>query len=324
MSTPHLIASLEHVIEAATLAPSVHNTQPWRFVLRGNGFDLHADHSRQLPVLDPDGRQLHLSCGAALATARIAARALGLDAVVELLPDPADADLLGRLTLVPGAPAGDDDLALALAVLRRHTVRDAFEPRALPAELVEELRVAAEAEGAGLRALRSPAELVELEVLLSGADAAERHDPAYRQELASWVRDPATGDGIPPSAVHSPAGRGSSLQLRDFTLGEADHVTGDAPPAEHPDVVVLTTGADDPRAWLKAGQALGAVLLRAARDGVQAQPLGQVTDLAWWRARLTVALSLVGTPQLVLRLGYASAVATTPRRDLDEVLVEAR
>jgi hypothetical protein len=320
MSTPHLTASIEHVVEAATLAPSVHNTQPWRFVLRGDGFDLHADRARQLSVLDPDGRQLHLSCGAALATARIAARALGLDAVVELLPDPADAGLLGRLTLVPGAPADDSDLSLALAVLRRHTVRDAFERRALPAELVDELQAAADAEGAGLRVLRGRHEQVELGVLLSGADAAERRDPAYRQELSSWVHDPATGDGIPPTAVRSPAGRGSSLQLRDFTLGDPGHLTGDAPPAEHPDVVVLTTGADDPEAWLRAGQGLGALLLHAARAGVQAQPLGQVTDLACWRARLTVALGLVGTPQLVLRLGYASAVATTPRRDLSDVL----
>lgn len=324
MSTPHLAASVEHVVEAATLALSVHNTQPWRFALRADGFDLHADHDRQLAVLDPDGRQLHLSCGAALATARVAARALGLDAVVVLLPDPAAPDLLARLTLVPGAPATDEDVELALAVLRRHTVREAFAPQALPATLLEELRAAAEAEGAGLVALRGPHEQVELEVLLAGADAAERRDPDYRAELAAWVRDPATGDGIPPAAVTSPAGRGSSLQLRDFTLGGPARPSGEVPVAEHPDVVVLTSGVDDPEGWLRAGQALGALLLRAARDGVQAQPLGQVTDLPWWRTRLAVVLDLVGTPQLVLRLGYARAVARTPRRALEEVLVRAR
>src|SRR5687768_6760393 len=107
MTTPHLTASLHHVIEAATLAPSVHNTQPWRFVLRPDGFDLLADPGRRLPVLDPTGRLLHLSCGAALVTARTAARALGLAADVELLPDPEWPDLLARLTVSPGAVPDD-------------------------------------------------------------------------------------------------------------------------------------------------------------------------------------------------------------------------
>ena len=140
MTSPHLTSSVRHVIEAASLAPSVHNTQPWRFVVREDGFDLLADPGRQLSVLDPTGRQLHLSCGAALVTARVAGRALGLDTVVTLLPDADDPSLLARLRLVPGNPASDRDIALALAVLRRHTVREAFEPRAVEPELLEELR----------------------------------------------------------------------------------------------------------------------------------------------------------------------------------------
>jgi hypothetical protein len=103
--------------------------------------------------------------------------------------------------------------------------------------------------------------------------------PAYREELAAWVRDPDRGDGLPPQAVESPAGRGTSLRLRDFTLSGSEHSTGEAPPAERPDVVVVSTRDDVPRSWLEAGQALGMLLLDAAAAGVQAQPLGQVTDL---------------------------------------------
>ena len=102
MTSPHLTSSVRHVIEAASLAPSVHNTQPWRFVVREDGFDLLADPGRQLSVLDPTGRQLHLSCGAALVTARVAGRALGLDTVVTLLPDADDPSLLARLRLPAG------------------------------------------------------------------------------------------------------------------------------------------------------------------------------------------------------------------------------
>ncbi len=76
------------IVQAATCAPSVHNTQPWRFASCEQGLDLYADDSRRLPVLDPRGRQLHLSCGAALLHAQVAARGFGLTAEPQLLPNP--------------------------------------------------------------------------------------------------------------------------------------------------------------------------------------------------------------------------------------------
>lgn len=321
MTTPHLTASLRHVVEAATLAPSVHNTQPWRFVLRPDGFDLLADPSRRLTVLDPTGRLLHLSCGAALVTARTAARALGLAADVELLPDPEWPDLLARLTVAPGAAPDDAELALALAVLHRHTVRGRFADRPVPEPLLRSLARVAEQEGAALRVVRDEGDRVSLAVLLSGADWQEERDPAYRAELAAWVRESEAGDGIPPRAVQDDPARGSSLRLRDFTLTHPEHLTGDAPTAEDPAVVVLTSRGDGPVAWLRAGQALGSVLLHAAAEGVQAQPLGQVVDLPGPRAALARSLGLTGVPQMVLRLGYASAHAATPRRGVEDVLV---
>lgn len=320
MTTPHLAGSLRHVVQAATLAPSVHNTQPWRFAMLPDGFELLLDPSRQLGVIDPTARQQHLSCGAALANARTAARALGYAAAVELLPDPRSPELLARVTLRPAAQPDDAEIALALAVLKRHTVREAFEARALPDDLVRRLCQAAEAEGAALRPLHDEGELVSLAVLLSGADGTEERDPAYRRELAAWVRD-GTADGIPSSALPSERPRGSSLRLRDFTLTHPERIDGGAPEREDPMVVVLTTRYDDAQAWLQAGQALESVLLHAAVHGVQAQPLGQVMDLPGPRAALRSALGLAGTPQMVLRLGFAQARASTPRRDVGELLV---
>ena len=322
MTTPHLAAQLRHVLEAATLAPSVHNTQPWRFTPRPDGFDLHADPSRRLAVLDPAGRQLHLSCGAALRTACVAARALGLDADVDLLPEPADPTLLARVRLSSGAPADDRELALALAVLKRHTARGAFEERPLPGGLLRTLCDAADRAGAMLRHVRDGDELLELTVLLAGADADEERDPDYREELAGWVRaDDSARDGVPARALADVAGRGTSLRLRDFRLEAPERGSGRAPRAEHPQVVVLTSREDGPRGWLVAGQALADVLLLAADQGVQAQPLGQVTDLPGPRQRLGAVLGLVGTPQLALRLGFpATEPVATPRRSLQDVL----
>ena len=106
-------------------APSVHNTQPWRFSSYEDGLDLWADEARRLPVLDPERRQLHLSCGAALLHARVAARAPGLDPDAQLLPTSDDPTHLARLRLTRGSSPSPAEQLLAEAILLRHTYRDA-------------------------------------------------------------------------------------------------------------------------------------------------------------------------------------------------------
>jgi hypothetical protein len=311
---------VRHVVQAAGLAPSVHNTQPWQFVSRPERLELHAARGRRLDVLDADGRQLHLSCGAALFHARIAARALGLGVHTEVLPDPGNADLLARLTLVQGVPANDAEVRLTAAILDRHTHRGAFDGRPVPAEVLSVLHKAAEDEGARLDEVTGEDNLIALEVLLSRADAAEQEDEAYVAELERWVYEgEPRPDGIPVSALREAAG--SSLVQRHFAA-DVPAVAGQ-PVADHPSVAVVVTDDDDPRAWLAAGQALASVLLRAADHGVQAQPLGQVTDVLAYRLGLRAALGIMGMPQLVLRMGYGTATSVTPRRTVSDVLTVA-
>ena len=311
------------IVEAAGLAPSVHNTQPWRFSAFDGGLDLWADVDRQLPVSDPRGHQLHMSCGAALLNAAVAARGLGLAPDVQVLPDPAEPTHLARLTLSAGAPASGPEQKLAEAIARRHTYRDAFAVTPVPEALLEELRSAAEGQGARLHTLLRPDDVLELAVLLSHADAVQADDPAHRVELASWIRDAPAPDGIPRSALPADPERGSSLRLRDFDPNRPVRRGAEPPPAEHPAVVVILTDDDTTRSWLQAGQALGAVLLRAAQDGVMAQPLAQVTDMSTFRQRLRSSLGVLGVPQIALRLGYAVGVATTGRRDPGDLLSPA-
>lgn len=309
---------VRHVVQAAGLAPSVHNTQPWRFVRHPQRLDLFADRGRQLSVVDPDSRQLHLSCGAALLHARVAARALGLDADVVLLPSSDDPDLLASLVLTEGASATDDQLRLATAILQRHTHRGPFDAGPVPPMLMDLLSRAAVDEGARMHEVTTEDDLIALEVLLARADAYEEQDSAYRDELQHWVHDGTpTADGISVDAVETVVG--SSLTQRAF--GVPRPRPPETPNAERPTVVVLVTDDDSRGSWLDAGQALAALLLRAADQGVQAQPLGQVTDVLAYRLGLRGALGIVGLPQLVLRMGYATAVARTARRNVPDMLV---
>jgi len=321
-------ADLEHLILLASRAPSVHNTQPWQFVPLDDGVQLRADHSRQLAVLDPDGRQLTMSCGAALHHLNVAAHAMGFEVTTTLLPDDGDRDLLADIRLRRAALASTEEIDRAVDVLHRHTYRGRFTEEPLPEGFLDRLRQAVEDEGAMLRLLRHE-ELLVLGVLLEHAEQDLLATPGYAEELASWVwpagrsTDDETvdlrTDGLPAVAVAHGPDRAEALPGRHFRdEAPADHDA--TPAAEHPTVVLLTTVADTAYDWMVAGRALSALLLRATHEGVAAQPLGQATDVPAERLELRRQLGVIGVPQLLLRLGRAEATPQTPRRPVTEVL----
>lgn len=329
MTTPQ--PDFAAVVDLARQAPSVHNTQPWLFHAEADHLTLSRDPARRLAALDPSGRQQVVSCGAALYLARVAMRAQGFGTSVEYLPSPDQPDLLARVHAVPGHEVTDEDALLERAARGRHTQRGPFDPQPVEPDLLAEIRAAAEAEGAWVRVLTRPDDLVALTVLLARADEAEREDDAYRAELADWAGRPdESADGVPPEATGDVRHRATNLSLRDFALGTAEGAPAtpgdtawedDEPPvAEHPTAVVVGTRDDSVTDWLVAGQALAALLVRASVHGVQASPLGQVIDQPWARNRLAAELGVVGHPQMVLRIGYARPGPDTPRRAVDDVL----
>lgn len=298
------------VLECAALAPSVHNTQPWRFRADGDAIEVYADRSRQLDYLDPTGRQLHVSCGAAIEFAYLATRSVGRDCAVRVLPDVDDPDLLAVLQLggIRHPTLAERKLAEAIAV--RYTDRGPYSERAVPDDVVDDIRARATELGVWVRTLDDPRDRQSLIAVLYDAERAEASDERYVEELARWT---GTSDevGIAAGAIASrwPAGRVSQVPLRDFT-GHGEHPSasgrGDEPPpsVERDLLLMFGTAFDEPRAWLSAGRALGWALLRAAECGVSAQPLGPAIDLPHGRARLRHEFGLISYPQFVVRMGF--------------------
>lgn len=324
-------STVEAVVAAATRAPSLHNSQPWRFVARAAGdgtieIDLRAAFDRLLSVSDPHGRELHIACGAALELARLKGRSLGRDTSLVFLPSPEEPDFLGRLRLGGDRPADPLDVRLATAIESRHTARERFEPRPVAAEDLDGLRGLELPPGAWVRFVERDDELVSLAVLLARADDVENADERYLAELASWRRsDDDSPDGIPPGAVGATPvqRRASSLRLRDFTAGspgEAGDASDEPPPPEHPLPVIIGTVGDDAGSWLVAGQTLGRLLLEATARGIGSSPMTQVLEVVPMRTMLVNALGLLGYPQMLLRLGYESGQPLTGRRPLADVL----
>jgi hypothetical protein len=216
-------AALRRAAVRATLAPSVRNSQPWRFVLRESSLEIHADWNRRVPVVDRDGHQLLTSCGAAIFNARVSLAAGGYETVVDRYPDPLQPDLLARLTIGPGRSLRPPPGELDAAVGARHSNRQEFTDEEVPVDLVAELAVAASAEGAELVSLATSADQQVAARLTALADSLEEADPAYRAEVRAWAagdrhpglrlahRDPASSGTAVPSPPRQRPGHPARL-----------------------------------------------------------------------------------------------------------------
>ena len=309
-------------VELASRAPSVHNTQPWRFVTSGDGVELRADRTRALPALDPTGRQLVLSCGAALEHLRLALLAQGRSVEIEAFPSPADPDLLARMALAGDATPDPVDTELIRAIPIRTTVRAPFDPRPIPADTVDDLRDDAVVADAWVMPVTRPDDTIALMVLLEHADAAEQADPAYEQEVRQWRREGSAPDGIPDAAVPATEQRHISYIQREFGAhANTGQTAGESPAVdEKPLIVIVGTTNDRELDWLNAGRRLARLQLRAASLGIVSSPLNQVIDDPTPRQQLRAQLGMLGWPQMVLRMGYGTAAPATGRRPAEEVL----
>jgi nitroreductase len=313
--------TLRTCLLAAAAAPSVHNTQPWLFRPRDDGVDVLVDRRRQLRTLDPQGREMLVSVGAAAFNLRVALRSFDWQAEMRLMPDPVEPDLAARLDLGAAEPATPAERSLAGAIHRRRTNRRPFADVPVPEAVLEEMTGAAAGEGATMLV----ADVMLRDGVLSLTRTAENRmvgDPAYLAELAKWTTPPGIGrrDGVPREAF-GPRDVDAAIPLRAFARGNG------APTAvvefePEPTIVLLFTAGDTPADWLRTGAALQRVLLTATVRGLAATPLSQVTEIPALRALLTESAG-GRVVQTVLRIGYAlTPVAATPRRALDELIVD--
>jgi nitroreductase len=317
---------MEFLLGYAVLAPSTHNTQPWLFRINAMNLDVVADRRRALRVVDPYDRELTISCGAALFNLRVATEYFGHVFQVTLLPDPADANLLARFDLGLSGDTSSEDILLFQAITKRRTTRAPFRLEPLPEDLLAALTAAAQKEGASLCWFTAEAHRNAIADLVAEADRVQWANKAFREEIARWLRTrpEAARDGIPTQDVGVKdwlSFAGPAL-VRTFDRGGGQAARDRDIALHSPTLAVLSTDADEPAAWLQAGQALEAVLLRATAEGVCASWLNQPVEVPDLRQRLAGLLPTPGQPQVLLRLGYGQPPPTpTPRRSVRELLI---
>jgi hypothetical protein len=315
--------ALREAIAQATLAPSVGNTQPWRWVAQPSRLELYVDHDRALRRQDPDGRDLLLSCGAALLFARIALQARGFSTQVELLPAQTQPDLLAAVGVSPTAAPDVDAQRLDAVIADRHTNRRDF-VAGVDDALVRRMAAAAAQEGTWLWAVTTPHDRVAVTVLMQHAEAVQQADPGYRAELRHWSDvDADRRDGIPAASIpQSPGDISPNRPLRDFDVRGEGELPAQDRTADAASYFVLGTDADSRRERLLAGQALGRVLLEITAAGAVASPVSSLTEWPSLWVQTRSLLGLQGCMHIVLRVGRAAPTPATPRRAVTSVLAE--
>lgn len=309
---------VESILNSAMLAPSSHNTQPWRFRVFDNHIFLYADRTRALPENDPQDRELTMSCGCALMNLRIAIAHEGFKATHVLLPEPKDKDLLAKLELDKSKVPANTETELFPFIKQRRSYRKRFTQKQVASQILRELALIAADEGAWFQVIEADDVRHQVAALVAEGDRIQWSNSAWRGELAAWLHSGRKGDGLVVPGLVIPFAK---IFIRNFDIGKSIAAKDKQHACEAPVLAVLGTEGDGELDWLNAGQALEKILLKACANGLQASFLNQPIQLSSLRIQLQNLLGRAGFPQLLFSLGFPlDSLAPTPRRDLVEVL----
>ncbi|MFD2768167.1 Acg family FMN-binding oxidoreductase [Micromonospora eburnea] len=315
-----LTTALAEAAATSGRAPSVHNTQPWRWKVLPDALELRMARDLRISATDPEGRLVTLSCGAALHHACVALAAQGWTAVVERMPDPGQPELLARLTGFRHTGADPDAMRLVQCMQVRHTDRRPVSDEPLPGAALDEIVAAAHADDVRLQIL-DPDQVMDLAAAASQAGTVAAEDPQTREELEYWTSRAGTGTGLPPEVLPEQAPQ-TTVPGRDFGRpGTLPVGPGHDQAARYG---ILWGTEDEPDNWLRAGEGLSSAWLTATRLGVSVVPLSGVVELEGTRLTVRRLLAGLGYPYLTLRLGLQDPAHAgpphTPRLATEEIV----
>lgn len=309
----------------AVLAPSGHNTQPWKFGVTEEGVALYADYSRRLPVADSDDRELTMSLGAAIANLRVAAAHFGLSSDVKPEPEPGRKEMLALVTLREGGEVDRKMASLFPCITQRRTNRSKYEDKPLSAEDLARLEGFISYGSASLKIVTDDEWKNRIADLVLEGDFTRMSDKAFRSELADWMRPTgdARGDGLAADALGIPSPLSGLINwaMRAFNMGKS---TGkkDAELVKESAAMVVALGEDETSSLLDAGQLFETFVLAAVPLSIQYSFFNLPVEVPETRAGLQDTIEAEKLPQLLFRLGYGRPPSRpAPRRPIRDVVV---
>jgi nitroreductase len=322
--TPHDTIGAEEltaILELACRAPSLHNSQPWRWIFEGGILHLFADHARVGHHTDITGREVILSCGAALDHLQVAAAAVGWQGRVDRHPDLHDHSHLASIDFRRTAAPSAHERALGDAISRRRSDRLAFAAPEPWIELEERLRAVVDDTVADLDVIDDSGRPA-LADASRRSEAQRRDDASYRYELLWWTGHSHVDDGVPSSALPSSTEASRVDVARDFPVYRASDRRPEVD-RDHSKVVVLSTYDDSLDNTLRCGEALSRLLLECTAEGFATCTLTHMIEVHASREMVRRITGRRAEPQALIRVGNAPETSQpavrTPRRPLGEV-----
>jgi nitroreductase len=316
---------LARTANAALHAPSILNTQPWRWVVRDDTLALYAVDQRRLDRLDPEGHLLLLSCGAALHHARIALAAESWTYEVERATaeryDESNAAPLAVIRLREHAQNHPEAMRHFQATLVRHTDRRTVTDEPVDPAAVSMIRDAVRREGGRLH-IAHPDEVHVIAVAVERAERAESLDERQREELDAWLDGARTErTGVPDETIPDQPPQ-TTVPIRDF--GRSGGLPAGAGHDQAAVYAVLYGDGDGPIDWLRGGEALSAAWLAATELGLTVLPYSAPIEVIPSRLALRRLLAGLGYPYLVMRIGAVdpdhAGAPHTPRLAAEETI----
>jgi hypothetical protein len=315
-------AVIRYAVGLACRAPSLHNSQPWRWIAHNSTVQLFLDPHQIARAADGSGRQAVLSCGVALDHLMVAMAASGCVAEVEVFPNPDNLDHLATVEFHPGQYVTDAQRDRADAILRRRTDRLPFAAPTGWADVEPVLRAGLGGAEVYLDVLTDAARPV-LADASQLTESLRLYDSTYHTELDWWTHSFAAGEGIPDTSLIS------ALESDRVAVGRLFPVSGHAD--RNPEVaddesriLVLSTDENTYSSALSCGLALSSVLLDATSAGLASCTLTHLTEHASSRGAIGGLTGRRAFPQVLVRVGVAPPLdltaPATPRLRLQDVL----
>jgi hypothetical protein len=313
---------ITQAVQLACRAPSLHNSQPWRWVADGGGLHLFADPSRIGHHTDSTGREVIISCGAALDHLRVASAAAGWEAMIHRCPHTTDRDQLASIEFRRMGVVTDAQRALAVAIGHRRTDRLPFAAPTGWDSFERVLRNIVEKRGVDLDVVGDDGRPM-LAHISRLTEQLRRHDASYEAELLWWAGYSDDDEGIPPSALVSDADTARVDVARHFPAAGDDNRRPEVE-RDHSLVLVLSTFDDSRENALRCGEVLSTVLLECTAAGLATCTLTQMIEIHTSREAVRRLTGNIREPQVLIRVGtvpdYDGPPPPTPRRALSAVL----
>ncbi len=311
------------LIRYASLAPSSHNTQCWKFGCDADTISIYPDFTRRCPAVDPDDHHLYVSLGCATENLVQGGRANGLYGRVRFDPSRADAVTISFERAKPIRSALFD------AIPVRQVTRGAYDGRSLePAEL-RALEAAARGPGVEILLLTARPKIERvLEYVLRG-NTLQMHDAAFMNELRSWIRFNdaeaiAKGDGLSTRASGSqqlPRWLGSAA-LKLFFTAKSENEKYARYIRSSAGIAVFVSAASDKQHWVETGRCFERFVLQATALGIRTAMVNQPVEVSALRPDFARALGIgARRPDLVVRFGRGPEMPRSLRRPVDDIVV---